>query len=325
MKKVEQRRMLNSFRFSFVPAASLAGVHLPLEEIALTSSAQIRKLEVVVEELDKRLDRRDPEWDVSCESCWQTGWEGRGFHQRSSLSGFEQLWLFLMAAKKEPQRWIFQAMSTFAPPIVIFQVKTCFFVYNIIWAYIDGIITDLVCPQLIFDLVEHSPFQFSVMTTSQGSVYWQNLEGAHLARCFRLDEVCGCWFSDPQERSPGHSPSAGCHGETFPARTGVALRREGSSCARGSKSAPRAGKSSGSSVSSRRRPVQVSGTGIRSDVRSEVLTGERWRSLLRSLCLEQNVSLLLVFVWCCPQPFGEPRLHPRWVKKSICQLLCFPT
>lgn len=143
MKKVEQRRMLNSFRFSFVPAASLAGVHLPLEEIALTSSAQIRKLEVVVEELDKRLDRRDPEWDVSCESCWQTGWEGRGFHQRSSLSGFEQLWLFLMAAKKEPQRWIFQAMSTFAPPIVIFQVKTCFFVYNIIWAYIDGIITDL--------------------------------------------------------------------------------------------------------------------------------------------------------------------------------------
>ncbi|XP_019748957.1 gamma-parvin isoform X3 [Hippocampus comes] len=45
--------------------ASLAGVHLPLEEIALTSSAQIRKLEIVVEELDKRLGRRDPEWDVS--------------------------------------------------------------------------------------------------------------------------------------------------------------------------------------------------------------------------------------------------------------------
>uniref|UniRef100_A0A3Q2XI25 Parvin, gamma n=1 Tax=Hippocampus comes TaxID=109280 RepID=A0A3Q2XI25_HIPCM len=54
--------------------ASLAGVHLPLEEIALTSSAQIRKLEIVVEELDKRLGRRDPEWD------------GRGFHQRNLLA-----------------------------------------------------------------------------------------------------------------------------------------------------------------------------------------------------------------------------------------------
>ncbi|XP_051916704.1 gamma-parvin isoform X3 [Hippocampus zosterae] len=45
--------------------ASLAGVHLPLEEIALTSSAQIRKLEVVMQELDKRLDRRAPKCDVS--------------------------------------------------------------------------------------------------------------------------------------------------------------------------------------------------------------------------------------------------------------------
>ncbi|XP_049579609.1 gamma-parvin isoform X3 [Syngnathus scovelli] len=43
----------------------LAGVHLPLEEIALSSSAQIRKLEAVMKELDKRLDQPDSKWDVS--------------------------------------------------------------------------------------------------------------------------------------------------------------------------------------------------------------------------------------------------------------------
>ncbi|XP_061533981.1 gamma-parvin isoform X2 [Phycodurus eques] len=45
--------------------ARLAGVRLSLEEIALTSSAQIRKLEAVMEELDKRLDQSDTKWDVS--------------------------------------------------------------------------------------------------------------------------------------------------------------------------------------------------------------------------------------------------------------------
>ncbi|XP_077425654.1 gamma-parvin [Vanacampus margaritifer] len=44
---------------------SLAGVRLPLEEIALTSWAQIRKLEAVVGELDKRLRQPDNKWDVS--------------------------------------------------------------------------------------------------------------------------------------------------------------------------------------------------------------------------------------------------------------------
>ncbi|XP_054631726.1 gamma-parvin isoform X3 [Dunckerocampus dactyliophorus] len=45
--------------------ARLAGVHLSLEEIALTASAQIRKLEVVLEELDQRLGQQDTKWDVS--------------------------------------------------------------------------------------------------------------------------------------------------------------------------------------------------------------------------------------------------------------------
>ncbi|KAI3371124.1 hypothetical protein L3Q82_023762 [Scortum barcoo] len=37
----------------------LADVHLPVEEIALTSNAQIHKLEVILEELDKRLGLQD--------------------------------------------------------------------------------------------------------------------------------------------------------------------------------------------------------------------------------------------------------------------------
>ncbi|XP_044048531.1 gamma-parvin [Siniperca chuatsi] len=45
----------------------LAGVHLPVEEMALTSTAQIRKLEVILEELDKRLGLQDSsqiKWNV---------------------------------------------------------------------------------------------------------------------------------------------------------------------------------------------------------------------------------------------------------------------
>ncbi|XP_072770114.1 gamma-parvin isoform X1 [Nerophis lumbriciformis] len=45
--------------------ARLAGVHLTLEEMALTPSAQIHKLEAVLEELDKSLDQQDTKWDVS--------------------------------------------------------------------------------------------------------------------------------------------------------------------------------------------------------------------------------------------------------------------
>ncbi|KAM3870170.1 gamma-parvin [Diretmus argenteus] len=45
----------------------LAGVHLALEEIAVTSAAQIHKLEVILEELDKRLGATDStliKWNV---------------------------------------------------------------------------------------------------------------------------------------------------------------------------------------------------------------------------------------------------------------------
>ncbi|XP_077452304.1 gamma-parvin [Stigmatopora argus] len=42
----------------------LAGVHLPLGEMALSDSAQIRKLEAVLGELDKRLTPTDAKWSV---------------------------------------------------------------------------------------------------------------------------------------------------------------------------------------------------------------------------------------------------------------------
>lgn len=50
----------------------LAGVQVSVEEIALTSTAQIRKLEVILEELDKRLGLQDSsriKWNVKRESC----------------------------------------------------------------------------------------------------------------------------------------------------------------------------------------------------------------------------------------------------------------
>ncbi|KAM6936796.1 gamma-parvin isoform 1-T2 [Xenentodon cancila] len=47
--------------------STLAGVHLAVEEIALTSPAQLHKLDVILEELDKRLGLQDSsliKWDV---------------------------------------------------------------------------------------------------------------------------------------------------------------------------------------------------------------------------------------------------------------------
>ncbi|TKS73695.1 Gamma-parvin [Collichthys lucidus] len=47
--------------------SKLAGVHLPVEEMAMTTTAQIHKLEVVLEELDKRLGLQDSsriKWNV---------------------------------------------------------------------------------------------------------------------------------------------------------------------------------------------------------------------------------------------------------------------
>ncbi|XP_039990190.1 gamma-parvin [Xiphias gladius] len=45
--------------------SQLAGVHLPVEEMALTRTAQLHKLEVILEELDKRLGLQD-----SCQIKW---------------------------------------------------------------------------------------------------------------------------------------------------------------------------------------------------------------------------------------------------------------
>lgn len=55
-----------------IAPARLAGVNLPVEEISLTSAAQIRKLEVILEELDKRLGLQDSSqirWNIKRESC----------------------------------------------------------------------------------------------------------------------------------------------------------------------------------------------------------------------------------------------------------------
>lgn len=62
---------LTNNNFLIFPAR-LAGVHLPVEEIALTSSTQIHKLGVILEDLDKRLGLQDSsqiKWNVKRESC----------------------------------------------------------------------------------------------------------------------------------------------------------------------------------------------------------------------------------------------------------------
>uniref|UniRef100_A0A3Q0QXA2 Parvin, gamma n=1 Tax=Amphilophus citrinellus TaxID=61819 RepID=A0A3Q0QXA2_AMPCI len=55
----------------------LADVHLPVEEIALTSTAQIRKLEIIMEELEKRLGRQDSS---------QIKWNVRLIHRKDLLA-----------------------------------------------------------------------------------------------------------------------------------------------------------------------------------------------------------------------------------------------
>lgn len=55
-----------------ISSARLADVHLNVEEMALTSTAQIRKLEIIMEELGKRLGTQDSsqiKWNVKRESC----------------------------------------------------------------------------------------------------------------------------------------------------------------------------------------------------------------------------------------------------------------
>lgn len=57
-----------------ISAVRLAGVRVSVEEIALSSTAQIRKLEVILEEVDKTLGLQDGsglKWNVKRESCGQ--------------------------------------------------------------------------------------------------------------------------------------------------------------------------------------------------------------------------------------------------------------
>lgn len=70
-------------------------MHLSVEEMALTSPAQIRKLEVILEELDKRLGLQDSsriKWNVKRESCSQLGFSNKATSRQmfcSSGNNFE--------------------------------------------------------------------------------------------------------------------------------------------------------------------------------------------------------------------------------------------
>lgn len=69
-------------------AARFSGVHLPVNEIALTSEAQIHKLQVIIKELDQRLgleDRSRIKWDVKRESCGQMGFSSKATSQQMFL------------------------------------------------------------------------------------------------------------------------------------------------------------------------------------------------------------------------------------------------
>lgn len=56
-------------------------MHLSVEEMALTSTAQIRKLEVILQELDKRLGLQD-----SSQIKWNVKRKSAGIWQQSSES-----------------------------------------------------------------------------------------------------------------------------------------------------------------------------------------------------------------------------------------------
>ena len=77
-------------------AARLGGVLVPAEEIALTSSAQIHKLELILEELDKRLGPQDGsgiKWNVKRESRSRLSFQQEAKSQQqafcSSGDGFD--------------------------------------------------------------------------------------------------------------------------------------------------------------------------------------------------------------------------------------------
>lgn len=72
-----------------ISSARLADVHLNVEEIALTSTAQIRKLEIIMEELGKRLGTQDSsqiKWNVKRESCCRLGFANKQVNKCSLLA-----------------------------------------------------------------------------------------------------------------------------------------------------------------------------------------------------------------------------------------------
>ena len=56
---------------SVLSVVSLAGVQLPVDEIAVTSAAQIHKLEIILEALNNKLELKEStiKWSVKRESC----------------------------------------------------------------------------------------------------------------------------------------------------------------------------------------------------------------------------------------------------------------
>lgn len=102
--------------------------------------------------------------------------------------------------------------------------------------------------------------------------------------------VCCSPVSHPQQRPPGHHSSAGCHGETIPARAGVASGREGRSGGCGGElfSPLPVVPEPACDVDPVFSRLQVSGRGIKSCTEVEVLTEDRWAECcgvsLRQMC-----------------------------------------
>lgn len=79
---------------SLIFVGRFAGIQLPVEEIALTSNAQIHKLEVVLEELDKRLGLQDSsriKWNIKRESRSQMGLGNKATSRQMFLSAGNKL------------------------------------------------------------------------------------------------------------------------------------------------------------------------------------------------------------------------------------------
>lgn len=76
--------------YFLISTARLAGVHLSVEDIALTSMTQIRKLELILGELDKRLglqDSNQTKWNVKRESCSWLGFNNEATSEQMFCPG----------------------------------------------------------------------------------------------------------------------------------------------------------------------------------------------------------------------------------------------